>query len=352
MNKYLFLLFIYFSIPFIPKAQQKLVVHAESVDSLFKWFDSGFQVEQIPSLLTLPANQFMEQLLFENEKESVTFSEALHSFSAQHPLSDNPYLLNEAYENRTQITELLSRLTDSIHDNRILDYVTGYFPADFIPSAQYNVYFTATGWKWGDAMAFNYSKNGDNYVVTEVGIPAIIFNLTIITSTYGKTIEKQISTFGKVLSHELFHALLEDYIAGKNYYNPGQIESKALFLLLNEGIAHFIADVDYIKANYDLLKEKEQNCFSLFDEKLKIIMDNSVDMELRNAALEEGLYGSYWEKYICITGLFMAYHIHQSGGEELLRECIEKGSGFFIQKYREICQENNNLPLLPEWFYK
>lgn len=342
------LLFVLISIPISINAQNKLIVHSESIDSLFFWFNNGSPANDVPYLLKIPANQIMEQLLFDREKDVSVFSDALLRFKDKYSLPDNDYLLNDAYNNRHQINILKDSLIEFTLENQPMEYVKGFFPADFNPSSQYDIYFTATGWKWGDAMAFNYSNNGGNLILSDEGTAAIIFNLTIIASTYGNTIAKQTATYKKVLIHELFHAFLNDYIAGKNYYTPEEIESNTLFMLMNEGIAHYIADCDYIKDNYETLKEKELHSFSLFNENANIIFDKNKHMELRSSALENGLFGSYWDKYICMTGLFMAYHIHQYGGQELLQECIANGGDYFIIKYSEICNSEKHLPQLPE----
>ncbi|MDR2907852.1 MAG: hypothetical protein LBU91_07695 [Bacteroidales bacterium] len=346
MRKLLFLLCIGLNLSFSAKAQTGITIHSESVDSLLRWFNNGCSTEEIPSLLRIPANQIMEQLLHSNEKDAITFSEALHRFSAEHSLPNNDYLLNDAYTKREQISALMKAFTDSVIKKQPLDDVKTYFPTDFALSSCHKVYYTATGWQWGDAMTFNYIQKENDFMLSQEGESAIIFNLSIIVATYGKTVDEQVAAYKKVLAHELFHALLSEYIADKNYYRSDELESTALFLLMNEGIAHFIADGYYIKANYDSLKKEEQSCLALFNEKSKIIFDINEDMELRKDALEKGLYGSYWNKYVAVTGLFMAYHIHQFGGMELLRECIEKGPIFFFETYGEISKANPNLPIV------
>lgn len=331
---------------------QSIAVNSNSVDSIFRWFNNGFPANEIQSLVKIPGNQIMEQLFLNKEEGAITFSDALLYFSREQYLLDNSYLLNDAYNKQEEIDRLAKALIDSTSNDKIIEYVKGYFPSDFKSSNVYNIYFTCTGWQWGDAMAFNYIKEGDNFIISKKGNPAIIFNLTIVCSTYGKTLEKQITSYKKVLAHELFHIFLNDYIVGKNYYIPEQIESKLLFMLMNEGIAHYIADSDNISLNYNTLKEKEKSCFSLFNEKAEIIFDDSKDMESRNKALNEGLYGAYWSKYICVTGLFISHYIYQYGGHDLLKECIEKGPNYFIEKYREISKMNDELPPLFEGINK
>lgn len=325
----------------------ELIVYSESVDTLYEWFEKGFPNDNVSSLMCIPANQFMEQLFRKNEKDAPSFKDVLLNFSNKHSFPDDPYLLKEAYTKRHQLIRLKKTLQDSLNERQIMEDVIEYFPTDFKPSAQYPVYFTLTGWKWGDAMSFSYIKDGNTYVLADTGIPAMIFNLTIINSTYGDTQEKQEATFRKVLSHELFHALLEDYIADKDYYDPNRIEAEALFLLMNEGIAHFIADGGNIHSKYESLKEKERILFSKFSEKAKIIFDRNEKPEVRTNTLEEGLYGPYWEKYVSTTGLFMAYHINRYGGRELVKECIKKGPVYFVEKYRELCLIDKELPLFP-----
>ncbi|SHE55718.1 DUF5700 domain-containing putative Zn-dependent protease [Dysgonomonas macrotermitis] len=342
-----FFIITFTAFSFLIKGQNNIEIHSESIDSLFSWFDSKCPENRIRSLLAIPSNQIMEQLLLKQEKEASSFSDILSRFSIKCSLAGNDYLLEDAFKNRQEISAVLTELKDVEIYKQTFDYVKAFFPAGFTSSARFNIYLTTTGWKWGDAMTFNYVKEGGKYLLSEKGASAIIFNLTIMNSNYGKTVEEQIITYRKVLSHELFHAILEEYIVDKDYYNRDQIESEVIFLLMNEGVAHYIADQKYIANNYDTLKEKEVLSFSSFSEKAAIIFDRNNDMEIRKTVLEDGLYGKYWSKYICISGMFMAYHIDKYGGPDLLRECIENGPHFFIEKYREICNTNDSLPLLP-----
>jgi len=350
-------LLIYLSILFIfplfgqDNKKDEIIISSQSVDSLLVWFDNGLSADKIPYLSAIPENQIMEQLLFRKEKKAILFSDALYNFSSNHYSPQNDYLLNTVYEDKEQIRLLKQEIKRTIFESQPIEYLKAFFPDDFILSPEYNIFFCATGWQWGDAMAFNYIINDDNYILAQEGTSGIIFNLTIINSTYGKTVEEKVATFRKVLKHELFHALLSDYIAGKSYYSPQQIESQTLYMLMNEGMAHFVDDTDFINENYNNLREKEEENFSLFSEKAKIIFDEKEPFQVRKEAMVNGLFGPYWNKYICITGLFMTYHIYQFGGQELLKECIEKGYRFFIDKYIEVCEINKDLLQLPRLFY-
>ncbi len=315
-------------------AQLRMQFHTESVDSLLAWFDEGTPSDAIPVLTTLPANRFMEQLLLHNEAGGTSFSDALAAFADDRTHPD--YLLAEAYTRRKQIATLAQAMVDPAVTEGVWQYVIDYFPQDFDAGQfpAYEVWFTATGWQWGDAMTFSY--NPENYEIGDVGKPAIIFNLTLICSLYGEGLQQQLSTFQNVLKHELFHAVLADYRTLKQIPEPETIEELADYSLYNEGIAHYLANAEMFREQGDALKEKEQAAFKRYSEQRRVIFDANQPDEVRMAAIQEGLQGPYWDKYICVTGLFMAARIEQYGGRELLRECIARGPKYFIETMHRI----------------
>lgn len=315
-------------------AQPRMQFDTESVDALLKWFDDGSPLEAIPELTTLPANRFMEQLLLQNEVDAGPFADALAAFAEDHTRSE--YLLAEAYTRREQIAALARAVADPSVAEGVLQYVMDYFPQDFdagqLPA--YEVWFTATGWQWGDAMMFSYDP--ETLEVGEGGKPATIFDLTLISSLYGNGVQEQLGTFKNVLKHELFHAVLADYRTLKQIPEPETTEEQADYLLYNEGIAHYLANPEIFRQQSDELKEKEQAAFRRYSEQRRVIFDATRPEEVRMAAIQQGVQGPYWDKYIAVTGLFMAARIEQLGGRELLRECIARGPEYFIDTYYKI----------------
>lgn len=345
-------------------SKDKSYIHKEAVYSLYKWFDAGCKKSEINTLLQQPANQIMEQLLKENEKNVLSFEEALLLFRSQDSVHDDPYLLKEAFALRTNILNLLDSIDNSDFYDSAYREVVRYFPENFDSTMSYEIFFTATGWKFGDeifinapgwkfadAMVFKYKKDSDRYYLNQNGDPGIIFNASIISS-YASTIPAQIKSLKKVLKHELFHAMLTSYISvTKNYQSQGDIKYNTLFALFDEGIAHYIADGDLIRERYltdPRIKEYQEQNFKVLSEKIQAIFDDDRTEDERNEAFEGGLYGKYWEKYVSISGLFMAYHIDSYYGRECLIECVKNGPIFFIKKFNELTSIDTTLPTLPE----
>jgi hypothetical protein len=154
------------------------------------------------------------------------------------------------------------------------------------------------------------------------------------------------------MSHESFHALLADYIKPNwTSWDNENISNDALFLMMNEGMAHYISDGKLLRDAYnkdDKLKQKEKEAFGLLSDSAKVIFNTGIKDEERNNALNSGLFGKYWKKYICISGLFMAYHIEEHDGAQGLSDCVKNGPLYFIKKYKTLCETNKNLPVLPD----
>ncbi|OFX27564.1 MAG: hypothetical protein A2033_14865 [Bacteroidetes bacterium GWA2_31_9] len=347
------LLFLFITISI--NAQNKLVFHTETVDTLLAWMNNGCQKNNIKNLINQPANQLMEKLLFVNEKTTTSFKKALEEFDVS-DTAKSVYLLNEVNKNQIEISELLKEIKNNDFSENVYKRALEYFPKDYTLTRDYDVFLTATGWEWGDAMSFNYTIKNGKYNLSDKGASAIIFNLTIVCLTYGNTLTERIEALKDVMSHELFHAILSDYI--KDYWlnwDNKNINNVAIYTMLNEGFAHYVSDKKFIIENYYIdgkLKEREKEAFITFTDSTKIIFNpKNKDLE-RNNALSSGCFGNYWKKYICITGLFIVYHIEQYYGTEELCKCIKNGPLYFIKKYEELCLLNKELPSLPDEIIK
>ena len=71
-------------------------------------------------------------------------------------------------------------------------------------------------------------------------------------------------------------------------------------------------------------------------------------MELRRKTVNDGTFGPFWEKYICITGLFLIHHVEQYYGVEEIMECVKKGPLYFIKRYETLSKIDAALPQLPD----
>jgi len=351
MKKTLLLLTCIFTLSL--SAQERIRFHTESIDSLFSWLKRGNPQNEINALSKVPANQIMEQLFLSNQKNTQSFAHVLNKFVQHEQDSTDLYLLKSAFKLKNDITALIRKVTNPSYSDKLYNYVLEYFPKNYVLTSPIDVYFTATGWEWGDAIVFSYEKDGDRYMVNQGNNQAIIFNATIICSTYGKTLDERVKTLERVFSHETFHFMLHQLMEteGNSIFFSTDIMDKTLSYLFDEGIAHYVADHEFIKKRYtssDEMKEIEQRNRIQFAEKAQIIFNPTDSLEVREEALEEGLYGKYWDKYVCITGLFMAYHIEQHGGLDALKRCIVNGPLEFIREYNRIQQSHNDLPVLPE----
>lgn len=340
---------------FLPRftvAQQKLVFHTAAVDSLLLWMQHGCRQDNIQNFIDLPANQIMEQLMKVSVSDAPSFISVLESFNCGNSASGVPYLLYEACENQDEIRQLLSMIGESDLSGKVYGRVTRYFPHSYTIPRQYEVFFSATGWKWGDAMAFDYITKNAKIELAANGTPAMIFNLTLVSSLYGDTREKQLHVLENVMSHELFHAVFSDYInTNWNQWQPESMEDRLLYILINEGIAHYISDREKLLDSYAAgldLKEKEAAAFSMLSDSLEVIFDTERDQRTREHALQSGTYGRYWNKYICISGMFIAFHIEQHEGESGLIECIEKGPSTFLKKYMALSEGDEHMLPLPD----
>ena len=65
-----------------------------------------------------------------------------------------------------------------------------------------------------------------------------------------------------------------------------------------------------------------------------------------------GCHGDFWDKYICVTGLFICFHIEKYYGIEGLQECIKKGYMYFVNKYESLRLTNPQLSGLPKEIIK
>jgi len=306
-----------FSITTTLVAQNKLIFNTESVDSLLMWMQKGCSKNYTRNLAKQPAAQFMEQILRTHENNVPDYKKILDEFNCKDSTSGSFYLLNEVYKRQLKISELINEIKKSDFSERVYERAIKYFPDNYSPPRNYEVFFTPTGWQWGDAMSFDYIVNNGEYTLSDTGTPAIMFNVTLICSLYGNTLTEQMDAMENVMAHELFHAIFSDYIKENSLrWENENVNNKLLYLMLNEGLAHYISDGALIKEYYyknDQLKQNEKQAFASLSDSAKVIFNIQNKEEIRNEALNSGLYGQYWDK-LNIAPLFLLLE-PETGGE-------------------------------------
>ncbi len=333
-------------------ASDSIILNTETAESTLNWVMAGSKKEDILRISGLPGNQIMEQLMFQEEKNALPFDTILVKFAQNDSLPKPNYLIDEILTNQREITQFIKIINESDFKAEVYARAKKYFPASYVSQQKYEIFFAVTGWEWGDAMTFHYTEEDDKYRLSKEGRPAIIFNLTIAAQTYGKTSEQRVNTLKNVMSHEIFHALFSDYTS--SYWlqkNENSFSEEVLTLILNEGIAHFItygAEIAQVYEQSENIKDLEERAFKMLESKAEVIFAESQSIEVRRNTVNEGTYGQFWDKYLCITGLFMVYHIKEHYGIEGITQSIMGGGQSFINLYKQLSEGNNKIPSLPK----
>ncbi len=333
-------------------ATKRLDIKIKDAQQTLEWLNQENKSQSISRIAMLPANQLMEQLLLQNEKEAETFATILSKFLQGDSLPEIDYLINDACSQKEEITELIQHISKNDFLDEVYERAGYYFPNTWQPNSTYEVFFSVTGWKWGDAMTFKYECKNNKYQLSQSGKSAIIFNLTLVNTTYGQSIDQKIKTLQNVMSHEVFHALFADFNKEKWKGNGNKsFADEVIILMFNEGLAHYIANGKEIAEIYNQsqnIKDKEKKAFETLRDKAKVIFSDDEDITKKRELALQGTYGQFWDKYLCIPALFMAYHIEKYQGREGIELCLKNGFHFFIKVYHELSEREEEIPKLPE----
>ncbi len=286
----------------------------EGVEALLGWFDDGMPLEEVDEIADLPAHWLAQRLLHRNDPDvETTFAEAMRAFATGgDSLAAADYLLPAAFERRQEIRELMGALRES-HDAE--ERVAEVFPE---VDLNFKTYFTAVGWQWGDAMSTSLD-----------GVPVQVFNLTIIDRSYGRSLEEKADAFDNVLAHELFHSAV-----GERFDEPSTVEQTALWLVWNEGMAHWVADADTVRSmDGETLTRLRKSTFEGLARVGEVVFDTRRSRDDRLQTLLGATVGSYWSKSVAMAGLFMALDIEAALGRERLLECARRGPEYFVLTY-------------------
>lgn len=329
--------------------KSKLIINDEAVTGLLEWFDN-LDKSIVSKIACYPASQLMKEIYMKNEdKEVPSFEKVLESFNPIDSLSGLSYGLGKAYFNREDIKVLFNGL-NTIDFDSCFRKSREFFPKDVVFFNEYKVFLVLTGWKWGDAMKIKYVEENGKYALSGDGQSSMMFNLTIINELYGKTLDEKLDSFSEVFVHELFHSMFSDYI-NQNWPKITKMDAGSYlkYLMLNEGIAHYIGMRNLLKDNYRTKYfEKEKEAFETLQYKYKNIFKSAHRDAEKKGIIAKGTFGEFWAKYVCITGMFMAFHIEDKYGIEALHDCVENGYDYFINKYRMVSSANDNIPDLPK----
>lgn len=158
---------------------------------------------------------------------------------------------------------------------------------------------------------------GDAFVRNLDGEAVICLNLTAILK-YGKDTAERVQTITPVLEHEMFHILFERRYKNAPYwenYERDLTEAKeARFLVLNEGIAHFIADRGRIAQFLANRREQLQSSVERYRQVMQQLDAANLSVDEARRMIMQGIVGPFFEKYFAISGMLAAYIVYQKFG--------------------------------------
>lgn len=283
-----------------------------------------------------------------------TFKEELTTFSVADTAGVDTYGINLAYKMRKQSFLLLQKIKMQQIKDTIVKRALVYIPQDHPINTNCTIYFVLTGWKWGDAYVVNINKGGGHFHISDDGQPAIIINLSLISSLYGQTAEEELKVLNGILSHEIFHFLFANYKRVSPVYKSASSSSVANKLfdeIQNEGIAHYIDKKPLLLQEYGSnpkYREAERETIHKLNEAFHQLAGNDLNDSQKEQLLRSATTGKYWTKYGSISGMFMAYHIEKEKGEAALRRCIQQGAVSFLREYLSLKKETRDLPQLSD----
>lgn len=343
MKKYLLMLSIILLVSAAYAESKKVKVDRSGIDSILKWFNSGGKQKQLKDLENQKGNQIV-QMIFdvscEDSEKGTTLIEELKSLKSSDSKGRDLFLVKKAELNREGIEKFLDSISKQDITGVSYGRAMAVMPESFRAETGFDLFLVCCGWHWGDAMAFQYETDGDTYKLSRNGRRAILFNLTKVYTEYGDTDKEKMKTLEDVMAHEIFHTLLDEF-GKKKGWKFCRMEDKFRYTLMNEGVAHYIAMRKRLHSDYDKYKEREKTAFSTLKEKYRVISNSKLEKSVRIKTLFKGTYGRFWSKYLCISGMFMAYHIEQYRGFKGLRDAIDGGGESFLSTYRALVKEKN-----------
>ncbi|MCK4259442.1 MAG: hypothetical protein KAX49_10715 [Halanaerobiales bacterium] len=215
--------------------------------------------------------------------------------------------------NKAEIEDLALKI-QSLPGNILLSTVRELF--DITTTENMDIYLLPIGLSIGDA-----------YVRDVDGNSVIFINLTSIIRYYGKNNDERLKNLIPVIEHEVFHVLFarlctqSDY--WDNYFKNITHYEDAKLLILNEGIAHFIADKNridnFLHIKNDIIKETVLK----YHEVMSFLKKGDLLSTDVKEHFIKGTCNSYFEKYFAIPGMLAAYIIYRDFGTKGIKRCLE-----------------------------
>ncbi len=159
---------------------------------------------------------------------------------------------------------------------------------------------------------------------------SIILDLNRFIS-YKKSYKETIGIFKRILTHELSHIFNWEIFD----YDLPSVKDKINYLLMDEGIAHFISYPNVSNENFNTLiynRRMVRNIKNFFNKYEKVNENNFWDF------IQEGNSGSYWDKYIAISGKFAIINYYKLNNNSLSNFIDDyKKDKNILWKYMEKC---------------
>lgn len=166
---------------------------------------------------------------------------------------------------------------------------------------------------------------GDAYVRNLNGETVICLNLAAILK-YGQDTAERVKTVTPVLEHEMFHIFFERRYKDTPYWVEFEEDltaaKEARFLVLNEGIAHFIADWERIDQFLANRREQLHTAVRRYHEVMQQLDAGNLPMDDARRLIMWGIVGPFFEKYLAMAGMLAAYIILNEHGIVGLKRCL------------------------------
>lgn len=210
------------------------------------------------------------------------------------------------------------------------------------------VFVVGNGHPQGDAYAQAFDAAGRP---AERGEPVVLLAPVLIAAGYtGGPAARADKAFG-VLAHELFHVLFRRYLgrdpAWAALAGDPQPRTRLEVLVLNEGIAHFIArEAELVRDGFPA-----EHAAGSFDA-LALAWER-IDGPDGAAVVRAASQGSYWNKFGSIAGMALAYGVFRDRGAAGLVEAVRCGPGRLVTLYAAAVARHPELrpppPLTASW---
>lgn len=327
-NAWVILIIFLSTFPQTVFSQNKLTLDYSAIDLVSGIRNKSSDIYLSDSISKSTSLQLVELICHKNEGDKPSLKDALAKFSNQDNNSPDYYMCNNLDSLKR---ELVSLINDSrrINPDSLSTFIKEYFPHTDVSQLKTTIFFTICGWQWGDAVAFNYSVH-DNKCIMDGDLNGIMINLQIFLQ-YADNNQKRIKIINDILKHEIFHIYFDQHAKTNGHSKHENELDQLAYIIQNEGIAHFLP---LINSTSDAFFEKHiKNTILQMDSLLVTLRNPDISRQEKAKRINQGTYGPFWSKCICIAGLYTASKIYENEGISGLQESINAGPEDFFKKY-------------------